>query len=107
MDHALLRRPGDRASHGLLGGVLVGLALPLAGKHTVVLTVNGAARQDSDLANMMWGVAEVIHQLSLQAELRAGDLIYSGTPDGVAPLKPGDVMVARIDGLSELRVTVA
>ena len=73
----------------------------------IVLTVNGAVRQDSDLANMMWNVAEVIHQLSIQAELRAGDLIYSGTPDGVAPLKPGDVMVARIDKLSDLSVTVA
>jgi fumarylpyruvate hydrolase len=73
----------------------------------ILLTVNGAPRQDSDLANMMWNVADVINQLSIQAELKAGDLIYSGTPDGVAPLKPGDVMVARIDRLSELTITVA
>lgn len=73
----------------------------------IVLTVNGAARQDSDLANMMWGVADVISQLSAQAELRAGDIIYTGTPDGVGPLKRGDALLARIDRLADLAVTIA
>lgn len=73
----------------------------------IVLTVNGAVRQNSDLANMMWNVPELIAQLSTQAEIRAGDLIYTGTPEGVSALQRGDRLVARIDRLSELSVTIA
>jgi fumarylpyruvate hydrolase len=51
-------------------------------------------------------VPEIIHHLSTQAELKAGDLIYTGTPEGVGPLKRGDKMVATIDTLGELSVTV-
>jgi fumarylpyruvate hydrolase len=55
----------------------------------------------------MWGVAECIHQLSAQAEIKAGDLIYTGTPDGVSALQRGDKLVGRIDKLGELSVTIA
>jgi fumarylpyruvate hydrolase len=72
----------------------------------IVLTVNGAPRQDSDLANMMWGVPDLIAQLSTQVEIKAGDLIYTGTPDGVAPLKRGDKLSCRIDKLPGLDVTI-
>jgi fumarylpyruvate hydrolase len=72
----------------------------------IVLTVNGQTRQDSDLANMMWNAAELISQLSAQAEIRAGDLIYTGTPAGVSALQKGDRLLAKIDKLSDLAVTV-
>lgn len=75
-------------------------------KGRILLTVNGKPTQDSDLANMIWSVPEIIHHLSTQAELKAGDLIYTGTPEGVGPLKRGDKMVATIDTLGTLSVTV-
>jgi fumarylpyruvate hydrolase len=70
------------------------------------LTVNGAVRQESDLGAMIWDVAEIIHHLSTQAALAAGDLIYTGTPDGVGPVLRGDRLVGRIDKLPELSVTI-
>jgi fumarylpyruvate hydrolase len=73
----------------------------------IQLTVNGATRQDSDLADMIWDVAEIVHHLSTQAALAAGDLIYTGTPDGVGPVARGDRLVGRIDKLPDLVVTVA
>jgi fumarylpyruvate hydrolase len=75
-------------------------------KGRIHLTVNGAIKQDSDLAQMIWSVAEIIHHLSTQAEIKAGDLIFTGTPEGVAALQRGDRMTARIDSLGELSVTV-
>lgn len=72
----------------------------------IVLTVNGHTRQDSDLANMMWNAAELISQLSAQAEIRAGDLIYTGTPAGVSALQRGDRLLAKIDKLQDLAVTI-
>ncbi len=75
-------------------------------KGRIHLTVNGATKQDSDLAQMIWSVPEIIHHLSTQAEIKAGDLIFTGTPEGVAALQRGDRMTARIDSLGELSVTV-
>ena len=65
------------------------------------LTQNGERRQDADLADMIWSVPDVITELSTYFELAPGDLIYTGTPAGVGPLKPGDEVVAGIDGLGE------
>jgi fumarylpyruvate hydrolase len=73
----------------------------------IQLTVNGKTAQDSDLSKMIWNVPEIIHYLSTQAELRAGDLIYTGTPEGVGPLQRGDRMVGSVAGLGQLSVTVA
>jgi len=54
------------------------------------LDVNGARRQDTDIADMVHGVAEIVATLSRLFELRAGDLVFTGTPAGVGPLVPGD-----------------
>ncbi|MCX7056594.1 MAG: fumarylacetoacetate hydrolase family protein [Proteobacteria bacterium] len=66
------------------------------------LTVNGAERQRSDLADMIWDVPAVIAELSRYWTLAAGDLIYTGTPHGVGPVVPGDLVVAGIEGLGTL-----
>jgi 2-keto-4-pentenoate hydratase/2-oxohepta-3-ene-1,7-dioic acid hydratase in catechol pathway len=55
---------------------------------------------------MIWSVAEQIAQLSQAFELKAGDIIYSGTPENVGPVVKGDVLVGRIDGLPELSVRI-
>lgn len=74
---------------------------PRAGR--IWLTVNGEARQDGDLSAMIWSVPEIIAELSTLYELRAGDLIFTGTPAGVGPVKPGDEIECGIEGLGTLR----
>ena len=76
-------------------------------KHcAIVLSVNGAERQRGDTGQMIWSVPEVIAQLSKQVRLEAGDLIYTGTPSGVGPVLPGDLIMAQIDGLPSLTLTI-
>ena len=76
-------------------------------KGAISLDVNGASRQKSDISLLIWNLAETIEHLSTLFELQPGDLIYTGTPEGVAAVQPGDLLVGRIDGLGELRVRVA
>ena len=70
----------------------------------IALDVNGARRQASDLGKLIWNVAETIEHLSGLFELQPGDLIFTGTPEGVAKVEKGDVMEGRIAGLGALRV---
>jgi fumarylpyruvate hydrolase len=72
----------------------------------VWLKVNGQERQKGDLNQLIWKVPEMIAYLSGLFELRAGDLIFSGTPAGVGPVKRGDVLHGGVDGVGELKVTV-
>lgn len=75
-------------------------------KGAVWLKVNGTVKQKGDLDQLIWKVPEMIAYLSGLFELRAGDLIYSGTPAGVGPVQRGDVLEGGVDGVGELRVTV-
>ncbi|WP_395026104.1 fumarylacetoacetate hydrolase family protein [Comamonas odontotermitis] len=70
------------------------------------LAVNGAARQDSVLEKMIWNVHEIVSELSKQYRLFPGDLIYTGTPEGVGPVQRGDHLVGRIEGLAPLQVEI-
>ncbi len=80
------------------------LGHPSAG--AITLSVNGVEQQRGDLNEMIWNVAEIVAQLSRQMTLRVGDLIFTGTPAGVGPVVPGDVMVGAIENLVKLSVTV-
>jgi fumarylpyruvate hydrolase len=73
----------------------------------IVLTVNGAERQRGDLSDLIWSVPEVIAHLSRLVELKPGDLIFTGTPEGVAAVGRGDRLEARVDGLPNLDITIA
>ncbi|HZH25825.1 MAG TPA: fumarylacetoacetate hydrolase family protein [Azospirillaceae bacterium] len=73
----------------------------------ISLSVNGQTRQDGDIADMIWSVPETIVYLSGLVELMPGDLIFTGTPEGVAACARGDVLEGRIDGIGDLRITVA
>ncbi len=75
-------------------------------KGAISLKVNGIVKQSSDLDQMTWSVAEQISKLSQAFELMPGDLIYSGTPENVGPVVPGDVMQGSIAGLPTLDVRV-
>jgi fumarylpyruvate hydrolase len=70
------------------------------------LLVNGTVRQTSSVAKLIWNVAETIEHLSAAWELQPGDLIYTGTPEGVAAVVAGDTLVGRVGGLGTLTVKV-
>ena len=83
----------------LLPAAAVGALAP----RTLSLDVNCERRQQSTLDRMIWDVPEILHELSKLYALRAGDLVFMGTPAGVAALERGDACVARLDDLVELR----
>jgi len=72
----------------------------------ITLSVNGAVRQEGDLAQMIWKLPEIVAFLSRHFTLAAGDVILTGTPAGVGPVARGDVLEVRIDRLAPLVVTV-
>lgn len=72
----------------------------------IVLTVNGETKQSSTLAEMIWNPAEIVGKAGELWALQPGDLIFTGTPEGVGPLVAGDVVEATVAGLETLRFTV-
>lgn len=74
---------------------------------SISLSINGDTRQQGDVNQMIWKVPEVIARLSTLFSLRAGDLIYTGTPAGVGPITRGDRIVATVDGVAALEIDVA
>jgi len=70
------------------------------------LKVNGQIKQNANLNQMIWSVAEQISKLSEAFELMPGDIIYSGTPENVGPVVRGDVIQCHIDGLPDLSVKI-
>jgi fumarylpyruvate hydrolase len=73
----------------------------------ITLAVNDQKRQDGTLADMIWSVPEIIQTLSRFVTLKAGDIIFTGTPDGVSQIESGDVIIAEIEGLQPLHITLA
>lgn len=74
---------------------------------TISLTVNGRERQKGGLSDMIWSVAETISYLSKFVVLQPGDLIYTGTPEGVGAVVAGDKLVGHVDGLTDLVITIS
>jgi fumarylpyruvate hydrolase len=72
----------------------------------ISLQVNGQDRQRSQVSKLIWNVGETIEHLSAAWELQPGDLIYSGTPEGVAAVVAGDTLVGKVAGLSTLTIKV-
>jgi fumarylpyruvate hydrolase len=72
----------------------------------ITLAVNGTQRQKGDLSELIWNVAETIETLSAAWALQPGDLIFTGTPSGVAAVVPGDVLEGAIEGLGSLKVAI-
>lgn len=70
----------------------------------ISLTINGNVRQQADLNQMIWKVPQIIAELSSLFELRAGDLIYTGTPAGVGPVHRGDRIVAELEDVASLEI---
>jgi len=75
-------------------------------KGPISLAVNGTVKQSSDLDKMIWSVAEQIAKLSEAFELKAGDIIYSGTPENVGPVVKGDVLLCKLQGLPDMSIKI-
>jgi len=75
-------------------------------KAEIWLQVNGKDRQRSDVSKLIWNIGETIEHLSAAWELAPGDLIFSGTPEGVAAVVSGDTLVGGVGGHGELRVRI-
>lgn len=71
------------------------------------LEVNGELRQSAPLSDMIFNIADVLHELSKLYDLHAGDLVFMGTPAGVGALQRGDRFIARIEGLAEMHGAIA
>lgn len=76
------------------------------GQLSVKITVNGETRQDAHTSDLILSVAQLIEWGSAFYTLHPGDVLLTGTPQGVGPVKPGDVMLASIQGVGEMRVAV-
>jgi len=75
-------------------------------KGLIQLTVNGTVKQTGDLSDLIWSVPEVVSHLSHYYHLGPGDLIYTGTPEGVGPVVPGDKLQGTIAGVGDLSVSI-
>ncbi|MGC6401619.1 fumarylacetoacetate hydrolase family protein [Sphingomonas sp. FW199] len=78
--------------------------VPEAGR--IHLSVNGGTRQSADLADMIWGVRDIVSLISQSMALRPGDLIFTGTPEGVGPLVPGDHVVCSVEGIGAVAIDI-
>jgi fumarylpyruvate hydrolase len=72
----------------------------------IALEVNGATKQSSNVDKLIWNVREIIADLSLFYHLQPGDLIYTGTPEGVGAVLAGDKITGRVEGVAEVALTV-
>lgn len=72
----------------------------------IALAVNGAVRQEGDLSDMIWPLGPMLAELSRYFELKAGDLVFTGTPEGVAPVVRGDRLAGHIEGVGDLLLRV-
>lgn len=103
-------RPWDLAK-GFERSAIISPITPAAkvgpiGSQRITLKVGDTVKQSSTLSEMVWSVPEIVSHLSRFYHLGPGDLIYTGTPAGVGPVKPGDVLTGEIDGLVPLKLTI-
>jgi len=72
----------------------------------IALEVNGQTQQSSNVDKLIWNIREIIADLSLFYHLQPGDLIYTGTPEGVNAVNPGDTITGRVAGVAEIALTI-
>jgi len=96
----------DVEESAILGPIAPASRIGHPARGRIALTVNDAPRQQADLAELAWTVPELIAQLSTLYRLQPGDLIFTGTPAGVGPVRPGDRLLGEIEGVGRLAVTI-
>lgn len=90
-----------------IGHIVPASDVPKVADATIWLQVDGEDRQCSSTGRLIWNVPEIIEHLSTGWELQPGDLIFTGTPEGVGPVQPGELITSGIDGIGTLSVRVA
>jgi len=89
---------------------VVSAIVPMSGvalsRGALEVSVNGQVRQKSDLARLIWSIPELIADLSSFYHLQPGDLIFTGTPEGVGPLQPGDRIEGRVEGIGTIALNI-
>ena len=102
-------RPWDTGKDIEQGSVCSGI-VPMPGvvieNGAIALEVNGVTKQSSDVDKLIWNIREIIADLSTYYHLQPGDLIYTGTPEGVGAVLPGDRITGRVEGVAELALTI-
>ena len=86
----------------VIGPIQSAAAIGHPSRGRIWLEVNGESRQQADIAEMTWRIPEIVAELSTLFALRAGDLIYTGTPAGVGPLRPGDRVEGGVEGVGRI-----
>ena len=81
-----------------------GKVIPVEGR--IWLAVNGEKRQESDLSKLIFPIADIVARISASMCLAPGDLIFTGTPEGVGPLAVGDIVTGGVDGLGEIEIRI-
>ena len=102
-------RPWDMSKDVEQGSVcseIVPMPGVIIGGGEIALEVNGVTRQKSDVSLLIWNVREIIADLSLYYHLQPGDLIYTGTPEGVGPVVEGDKITGHVAGVGEIELTI-
>jgi fumarylpyruvate hydrolase len=96
----------DFEDAAVMGELVPAADLGSMGSGRISLSVNGAVKQQADLRDLIWSVPEVVANLSHYYHLQPGDLIYTGTPEGVGPVQVGDRIAGEIEGLGSIELTV-
>jgi fumarylpyruvate hydrolase len=97
---------GKDIEHGSVCSEVVPLEGVVIERGEIALEVNGQVRQRSDVSKLIWNIREILADLSLYYHLQPGDLIYTGTPEGVGAVVPGDRLAGRIEGIGTVTLTV-
>ena len=97
---------GKDIEHGSVCSEVVPMEGVVIEQADLALQVNGKTRQHSDVSKLIWNIREIIADLSLYYHLQPGDLIYTGTPEGVGAVVPGDHLVGRVEGVGTVELTV-
>ncbi|QGZ39022.1 fumarylpyruvate hydrolase [Pseudoduganella flava] len=87
-----------------VGSVHPAASVPGIGNAAIALQVDGAVKQSGHVADMIWSIAETIANLSTLFTLQPGDLIFTGTPEGVGAVQRGQLLTAHVDGLTDIAV---
>ena len=96
----------DFENAAVIGALAPARSTGVIARGAIELRVGGQLRQRADLADMIWSVPEVIANLSQYYHLGPGDLIYTGTPEGVGAVQAGDMLTGRIEGVGDIQLTI-
>ena len=97
---------GKDVEHSSVCSEIVPMPGQIISSGAIALEVNGVTKQSSDVNKLIWDVREIIADLSLFYHLQPGDLIYTGTPEGVGPVVPGDKITGHVAGVAEVALTI-